>query len=48
MACTKEEMKLYQEWLEKASAEDILAELKAVEGKDDEISDRFYRRVPTE
>ena len=43
MACTKEEMKLYQEWLEKASAEDILAELKAVEGKDDEISDRFYR-----
>ncbi len=43
MACTNEEMKLYETWLGKATAEDILAELKAVEGKDDEISDRFYR-----
>ena len=43
MACTQQEMKLYQIWREKAEAEDIAAELKAVEGKDDDISDRFYR-----
>ena len=43
MACTNEEMKLYKTWLDKADAEDIVSELKAVEGKDDEISDRFYR-----
>ena len=43
MACTEQEMKLYQIWREKAEAEDIAAELKAVEGKDDDISDRFYR-----
>ena len=43
MACTNEVMKLYETWLEKAAAEDILAELKAVEGKDEEISDRFFR-----
>ena len=43
MACTEQEMKLYQIWREKAEAEDIAAELKAVEGQDEDISDRFYR-----
>ena len=43
MESTNNVMNLYQTWLEKASAEDILAELKAVEGQDKEISDRFYR-----
>ena len=43
MACTVEEMKLYETWLNSAKDADILAELKDVEGKDEEISDRFYR-----
>ncbi len=43
MACTTEEMKLYETWLSRAEDADILAELKAVEGRDAEISDRFYR-----
>ena len=43
MACKNEEMKLYQTWLGKADAEDILAELRAVEGDEMGISDRFYR-----
>ena len=43
MACTTEEMKLYETWKNSAKEADILAELTAVEGKDDEISDRFYR-----
>lgn len=37
------EMKLYETWLAKASDADVLAELKEVEGKSEEISDRFYR-----
>ena len=37
---------LYNEWLEKATADpDLAAELKAIAGKDDEILDRFYRSL---
>lgn len=37
---------LYSEWLEKADADpDLKAELKSIEGKDDEILDRFYRSL---
>ena len=43
MACTVEEMKLYETWLNSAKDADVLAELKDVQGKDEEISDRFYR-----
>ena len=45
MACTSAEMKLYEIWKQKADDADILAELNEVEGKDDEISDRFYRAL---
>src|SRR5574344_1033568 len=35
---------LYGQWLEKAVEDpDLKAELESVKGKDDEISDRFYR-----
>ncbi len=37
--------KLYKLWLEKASEEEVLSELKAVEGKDDEILDRFWQNL---
>ncbi len=37
------EMKLYETWVGKADDADVAAELKAVAGKDEEISDRFYR-----
>ena len=37
---------LYNEWLEKADGDpDLKAELLAIEGKDDEILDRFYRSL---
>lgn len=37
---------LYNEWLEKADADpDLIAELEAIKGKDDEILDRFYRSL---
>ena len=36
--------KLYNEWLEKAAADpDLIAELEAIKGNDEEIFDRFYR-----
>ncbi len=36
--------KLYNEWLEKAVADpDLIKELEAIKGNDDEILDRFYR-----
>ena len=36
--------KLYNEWLEKATADpDLIAELEAIKGNDEEIFDRFYR-----
>ncbi len=38
--------KLYQEWLENAVADpDLKTELESVNGKDDEIFDRFYREL---
>ena len=37
---------LYKLWLEKATADpDLIPELKSVEGKTDDISDRFYREL---
>ena len=37
---------LYKLWLEKATADpDLITELKSVEGKNEEISDRFYREL---
>ena len=37
---------LYNEWLKKADADpDLKVELKSIEGKDDEILDRFYRSL---
>lgn len=45
MACNDMEMKLYETWKAKASDADVLAELNDVEGKDEEISDRFYRSL---
>ncbi|MDE7124200.1 MAG: phospho-sugar mutase, partial [Eubacterium sp.] len=36
--------KLYNEWLEKAVADpDLIKELEAIKGNEDEILDRFYR-----
>lgn len=43
MSCNDMEINLYETWKVKAVDEDIAVELKAVEGKDEEISDRFYR-----
>lgn len=37
--------KLYNLWLEKASEEEVLSELKSVEGNDDEILDRFWQNL---
>ena len=35
---------LYNEWLEKATADpDLIAELEAIKGNDEEIADRFYK-----
>ncbi len=37
---------LYNEWLEKATADpDLTAELRSIEGKEEEILDRFYRSL---
>lgn len=37
---------LYNEWLQKATGDaDIIAELEAIKGNDDEILDRFYRSL---
>ncbi len=37
---------LYNEWLKKATADpDLIAELDAIKGNDDEILDRFYRQL---
>lgn len=33
----------YKRWLGKVTEEDLLTELKAIEGKEEEINDRFYR-----
>jgi len=39
-------MKAYELWLEKATEDsDLIAELRGVEGKTDEINDRFYREL---
>ena len=40
------EMELYTRWLANALEDpDLSAELKAIEGKEDEIHDRFYREL---
>ena len=36
-------MENYKRWLDKVTEEDLLTELKAIEGKEEEINDRFYR-----
>ena len=37
---------LYNEWLQKATGDaDLIAELEAIKGNDDEILDRFYRSL---
>ncbi len=36
-------MENYKRWLRKVTEEDLLTELKAIEGKEEEINDRFYR-----
>lgn len=36
-------MENYKRWLGKVKEEDLLTELKAIEGKEEEINDRFYR-----
>ena len=38
-----EMMENYKRWLGKVTEEDLLTELKAIEGKKEEINDRFYR-----
>lgn len=38
-----EMMENYKRWLGKVTEEDLLTELKAIEGKEEEINDRFYR-----
>ena len=43
MAINETEKKLYEIWRERATEADLLDELNQVEGKDDEISDRFFR-----
>ncbi len=43
MSCNDIELKLYETWKVKATDADVAAELNAVAGKDEEISDRFYR-----
>ena len=45
MACNDMELKLYETWKAKATDTDVLAELNDVAGKDEEISDRFYRSL---
>ncbi|MDY4608189.1 MAG: phospho-sugar mutase, partial [Eubacterium sp.] len=38
--------KLYHQWLDNATDDpDLITELKSIEGKDDEILDRFYRSL---
>lgn len=37
--------KLYSLWMEKVTEEEILSELRAVEGNDDEILDRFWQNL---
>lgn len=36
-------MEIYKRWLGKVTEEDLLTELKAIEGNEEEINDRFYR-----
>ena len=36
-------MENYKRWLGRVTEEDLLTELKAIEGKEEEINDRFYR-----
>ena len=36
-------MENYKRWLGKVTEEDLLTELKAIEGKEEDINDRFYR-----
>lgn len=37
---------LYQQWIKNADADpDLIAELKAIDGNEDEISDRFYTEL---
>ena len=36
-------MENYKRWLDKVTEEDLLTELKAIEGKEEELNDRFYR-----
>lgn len=36
-------MENYKRWLGKVTEEDLLSELKAIDGKEEEINDRFYR-----
>ena len=36
-------MENYKRWLGKVTEEDLLTELKAIEGNEEEINDRFYR-----
>ncbi|MCI8364416.1 MAG: phospho-sugar mutase [Eubacterium sp.] len=35
----------YKRWMEQVKEEDLLEELKSVEGKEEEINDRFYREL---
>ena len=35
-------MENYKRWLGKVTEEDLLTELKAIEGNEEEINDRFY------
>ena len=35
----------YKRWVEQVKEEDLLEELKSVEGKEEEINDRFYREL---
>lgn len=36
---------IYKRWMEQVKEEDLLEELKSVEGKEEEINDRFYREL---
>ena len=38
-------MENYKRWLGKVTEEDLLSELKAIDGKEEEINDRFYREL---
>lgn len=38
-------MENYKRWMGKVTEEDLLSELKAIDGKEEEINDRFYREL---